>query len=71
MCVCVRERVCVCEREGECERDRASVCVCQREGKREREESGIGGLGWADTLVVVSTRLHFAGKEQAAFLEWG
>ena len=35
MCVCAREKVCVCEREREsvcvCERERKCVCVCERE----------------------------------------
>ena len=35
--VCVRERVCVCVREGEREGERI-VCVCVRERQREREK---------------------------------
>ena len=39
MCVCVRERESVCEREGgwesEIDRERECVCVCVRERERE------------------------------------
>ena len=60
----LRERVCVCEREGGRERECVCVCVCVCEGERERErerddqQSGTSSYN-AGTLESISPWLMF------------
>ena len=63
--MCVRESVCVCEREKErvcvcvCEREKESVCVCERErerarsGREARSPSGAGSPAVVGNLGLV------------------